>query len=507
MNLKTRLIKSGKRDLLLFISILAIAGIVAFSVTDNLVPVIVVSIFLAFILLLFYLEQCKISTEKDKVIKELRSALSREDSILSAFSHKIRTPLNNFSVITELLSGVCRNENEKELIDTLIASTSNMITAVNDLTLTSAGEISPEKRNEIDFNLSSTLENTIELFNLKPEGSIKISVIPEGSPPEKFRGDPISIKQIFLDILSNSDIREGAAAGFGDGKVAGVGDSKVDGFGDGKVAGVGDSKVDGVGDSKVAGVGDSKVAGVGDSNGEAKGDSFSASEGSAVDITIRYSVTEEKNDAFRVTFRLSASRPISFPGYTLDKVDYSSTLAAQLIKILGGEINDISAEKGVLIFTLPLRKAAERIQVSDAALRIQELSPSSEGHNLADANILLVEDNPINQKIVLLSLTSRVKNIDTAVNGKEALDLFGKSNYDIILMDVQLPVMDGITAVRKIRELESSTSRHTPVLAITANAMIGDKEKCLAAGMDDYLSKPFNSSQMISMIERHLKKA
>jgi CheY-like chemotaxis protein len=188
-------------------------------------------------------------------------------------------------------------------------------------------------------------------------------------------------------------------------------------------------------------------------------------------------------------------------------VDYSSTLAARLINLLGGNINEISAERGVLSFTLPLRRAAEGIPVSDAALRIQKLSQSPEGPNLAEANILLVEDNPINQKIVLISLRSRVKNIDTAVNGKEALDLFGKSNYDIILMDVQLPVMDGITAVRKIRELESSTSRHTPVLAITANAMIGDKEKCLAAGMDDYLSKPFNSSQMISMIERHLRKA
>jgi CheY-like chemotaxis protein len=459
MHLKQRFNKIGKRDLLLFISFLAIAGVVVFAITDHLIPIIINSIILALLLLLSYLEHCRVTSRKENEIMEIRSALSREDSILSAFSHKIRTPLNNFSVITELLSGVCHNENEKELIDTLIASTSNMITAVNDLTLSSAGEIFPEKRNEIDFNLSSTLENTIELFNLKPEGRIKISVIAEGSAPEKFRGDPISLKQIFLDILSNSDIRESAGIGGGEDK----------------------------------------------ENRESAGTVTENNDG--VDLTIRYSVREERNDTYRVSFRLSANRPISFPGYNLDKGDYSSTLAARLINILGGNINEISAERGVLSFTLPLRKAAEGIPVSDAALRIQKLSQSPEGHNLAEANILLVEDNPINQKIVLISLRSRVKNIDTAVNGKEALDLFGKSNYDIILMDVQLPVMDGITAVRKIRELEASTSRHTPVLAITANAMIGDKEKCLAAGMDDYLSKPFNSSQMISMIEKHLKKA
>lgn len=467
MHLKQKFNKISKRDLLLFISFLAIAGIVAFAVTDHLVPLIVSSIILAVIVFLSYLDHCRILTKNEKEIMEIRSALSREDTILSAFSHKIRTPLNNFSVITELLSGVCHNENEKELIETLIASTSNMITAVNDLTLTSAGEIFTEKRNEIDFNLSSTLENTIELFNLKPDGKIKISVIAEGPAPEKFRGDPISIKQIFLDILSNSDIRENAGTGSGEA------------------------------------VGSSVTRVTDGDDGDGKGDIA----GKGVDITIRYSVREEKNDTYRVSFRLSASRPISFPGYNLDKVDYSSTLAARLINLLGGNINEISAERGVLSFTLPLRRAAEGIPVSDAALRIQKLSQSPEGPNLAEANILLVEDNPINQKIVLISLRSRVKNIDTAVNGKEALDLFGKSNYDIILMDVQLPVMDGITAVRKIRELESSTSRHTPVLAITANAMIGDKEKCLAAGMDDYLSKPFNSSQMISMIERHLRKA
>ena len=123
-----------------------------FAVTGHLVPLIAISVILAVILFLSYLDNCRILRRKDKELMEIRSSLSREESILSAFSHKIRTPLNNFSVITELLSGVCHNENEKELIDTLIASTSNMITAVNDLTITSAGEIFAEKRNEILLN-------------------------------------------------------------------------------------------------------------------------------------------------------------------------------------------------------------------------------------------------------------------------------------------------------------------------------------------------------------------
>ena len=117
--------------------------------------------------------------------------------------------------------------------------------------------------------------------------------------------------------------------------------------------------------------------------------------------------------------------------------------------------------------------------------------------DIADANVLLVEDNLVNQKIVILNLEKKVKNIDIANNGKEALDKFGTSKYDIILMDIQMPVMNGILAARKIREIESGTNTFTPILAITANAMSGDREACLAGGMNDYISKPFQVDQLV----------
>lgn len=417
---------------------MAVSGIIVLSITGNLLPVVILSSLLAVLLIFSFIKQRKRMEEKDEEIKEIRSVLSGKEVILSAFSHKIRTPLNNFTVITDLLSELSSSDNEKELIETLIASTSNMITAVNDLTLTSAGEIFPEKRNDIDFSLSSTLENTVELIDLKPESNIRVNIVSAGEPPGKLRGDPISIKQIFIDILGNSNIRES----------------------------------------------------------------------DQLDITLEYSVIDTGSENVKACFTLYADRPVSFPGYTMEKPEDSSTLAIKLIKILGGKIIEASKEKGVISFCLPLKKAAREARKSDVALRIQELKLASpEGRKLADANILLVEDNSINQKIVLMTLASKVKNIDTASNGKEALDLFGKSNYDLILMDVQLPVMDGLTAVQKIRELEASTSRHTPIVAITANAMIGDKERCLSAGMDDYLSKPFNPGKMISMIEKLISKA
>ncbi|MGD2034584.1 MAG: response regulator, partial [Bacteroidales bacterium] len=123
---------------------------------------------------------------------------------------------------------------------------------------------------------------------------------------------------------------------------------------------------------------------------------------------------------------------------------------------------------------------------------------------LEDANILLVEDNSINQKIVLLSLKNKVKNIEVANNGKEALDKFGTTKYDLILMDIQMPVMNGIVATKKIRELESSTNTHTPIIAITANALSGDKESCLAAGMNEYISKPFEVESLLKKMQNLL---
>ena len=125
--------------------------------------------------------------------------------------------------------------------------------------------------------------------------------------------------------------------------------------------------------------------------------------------------------------------------------------------------------------------------------------------DLKDANLLLVEDNLINQKIVVLSLKNLVNNIDIANNGKEALDKFGSIKYDIILMDIQMPIMDGITATKKIREVETNTHSHTPIIAITANALSGDKEICLAAGMNDYISKPFQIDILVQKMRDLLK--
>ena len=107
-------------------------------------------------------------------------------------------------------------------------------------------------------------------------------------------------------------------------------------------------------------------------------------------------------------------------------------------------------------------------------------------------------------KIIYLSLNRLVSHIDVAKNGKEALEMFAVKQYDLILMDIQMPVMDGIVATKKIREIESTSDQRVPIIAITANALAGDRNNCLAAGVDDYISKPFQVEVLVRMMNNLL---
>lgn len=124
---------------------------------------------------------------------------------------------------------------------------------------------------------------------------------------------------------------------------------------------------------------------------------------------------------------------------------------------------------------------------------------------LRDYRLLLVEDNPINQKVALLQLKELGYQAEIANNGEEALKKTQSTTYDLILMDCQMPVMDGFEATRQIRIKETLTGKHIPIIAMTANALEGDKEKCIASGMDDYISKPVDIAVLKEKLQRWLK--
>jgi len=152
---------------------------------------------------------------------------------------------------------------------------------------------------------------------------------------------------------------------------------------------------------------------------------------------------------------------------------------------------------------LPLAACSRDLCASNAAGAPSGPSPAEQG----GVHILVVDDNKINQKVAATMLSKAGYRVSTAEDGVEALRKLNEGRFDVVLMDVQMPEMDGIEATGKIRTAEAQTGKHTPIVALTAHAMSGDRERCLEAGMDAYLSKPVTSAQLYAAIESVLVKA
>jgi CheY-like chemotaxis protein len=367
----------------------------------------------------------------NKSLDEFSSLSERKDDVIIDFSHRIREPLNNLVIISDMLMESGLQKKQKELLETFIASTNNMVTTVNELTMQSAGNLSYEHRKAIRFNLFSTIQNTIELYSLKDQAKIEFILNKKEFSDFECFGDPIILKQIFLDLFNTIEIQ-------------------------------------------------------------------SAERVTKVNINLKK--TKESGTESTIDLRIQTDTPIVL----IDDIGTEKSLAAKFITSGRGTFNqEIGTNSTVLNIFLPYSNPVVEIKPTIASQKIEELAHKEKIHkDLKDLKILLVEDNLINQKITLLTLKPLVHSIDTASNGKEALDRFGTTNFDLILMDIQMPVMSGLVAAEKIRALESSTNSHVPIIAITANAMIGDKEKCLSAGIDDYISKPFQPAALIDKIKK-----
>jgi CheY-like chemotaxis protein len=136
---------------------------------------------------------------------------------------------------------------------------------------------------------------------------------------------------------------------------------------------------------------------------------------------------------------------------------------------------------------------------------IEEATPTITRHTLRETknrlNILLAEDNPVNEKLAVGMLEKMGHSVSVARNGREVLEALKADNFDLIFMDVQMPEMDGLEATKLIRDDEKHTGSHVPIVAMTAHAMEGDREKCLEAGMDDYIAKPIDLGKLYDAIE------
>jgi CheY-like chemotaxis protein len=144
-----------------------------------------------------------------------------------------------------------------------------------------------------------------------------------------------------------------------------------------------------------------------------------------------------------------------------------------------------------------LRGADEKSSVKDKT----PVATSSDERSL---RVLLAEDNLVNQRLAVRVLEKGGHTVEVAANGQQAVELFMRQRFDVVLMDVEMPDMNGFDATRVIRDSERPIGRHTPIVAMTAHALKGDRERCLAAGMDDYISKPIRGAELLQTIRRHI---
>jgi CheY-like chemotaxis protein len=147
-----------------------------------------------------------------------------------------------------------------------------------------------------------------------------------------------------------------------------------------------------------------------------------------------------------------------------------------------------------------IQQALGKVEVKE---RSTLTTPSSLRPPGQGVRILLAEDNKVNQRVAVRMLEKDGHQVIVVGDGHQALAALEREDFDLVLMDVQMPEMGGLEATAAIREKEKSTGRHLPIVAMTAGAMQGDQEKCLAAGMDGYLSKPVRSQELREIVETH----
>jgi CheY-like chemotaxis protein/signal transduction histidine kinase len=384
----------------------------------------------------------------EKASKEAIEANIAKDNFISKKSHQLRTSLNNIVTLERMIRNLNPTNKQTELLDTLIASTNNLVDVVNNIAHLPGIIISYKGREKIKFDLFSTLSNIIDPFPSETRKNVVFHVNDFKNFNREIIGDPVLVKQLLLNILENI--------------IPFKADKKPQ-------------------------------------------------------ITISVTNQKETSDNIELVFTIETNRIITHKDITDNELPDDKqneqlldlSISEKLLRTLGRKLEYKKLkEKSRFIFSLEFEKVvykkAAAIRKFEKVVYKKAAAIRKEKVSLNNSNILIVEDNEINQQIMKLSLIKLVKNVDVAENGKIALDMFGHNRYDLILMDIQMPVMNGITATKKIREIEKSINTHTPIIAITANAMLGDKETCLSAGIDDYLSKPYQMEDLISKMNNLL---
>lgn len=391
-------------------------------------------------------ERSKLEEELRKA-KEIAEASTKSKSeFLASMSHEIRTPMNGIIGTASLLKSTNLDETQLDYVSIIDFSANNLLAIINDILDISkieAGQITLES---IDFNLHNVINETIKLLTPKAiEKGIELTANIDGSVPLFAKGDPVRLKQVMINLTNNAI------------KFTKTGYVKIE------------------------------AETIEQENKVRKYLFKIVDTGIGIPENAREKIFIDYLQADETTTRKFGGTGLGLP------------ISKRLIEMMHGQIGlESEVGKGTTFwFTISLDIGKEPPY---------ELIDEKAVFNIDDANklsILIAEDNLVNQKVAIATLKKLGHRLEIAENGKIACDMHNLNRYDVILMDVQMPVMDGITATQMIREQENKkgVTKKVKIIAMTANAMKEDRQKCLDAGMDDYISKPFKAVELSRMLD------
>jgi signal transduction histidine kinase len=368
-----------------------------------------------------------------------------KQQFLANMSHEIRTPMNSIVGVTNLLVNSPLNDGQRKYLNVIRKSAENLLVIINDILDLSKIEAGKMEFEQTPFLVSDVLDTAYHTLLFRAEEKkleFRLDIGPD--VPKALVGDPVRLTQVLINLSGNAiKFTENGSVTI---RVRLKNKNE-------ETADIEFSVMD-----TGIGIPEDKLGKIFESFSQASSDTTRKYGGTGLGLTISKQLIELQGGAIKVTSELGKGTAFTFH------------LAYQI-----GKVED----------------------VGKAIIHDSDASPDE----LKGLNILLVEDNPFNQMVAVDTLTDLVKeiNIDVADNGKIALDMLGTKDYDTILMDVQMPEMDGFEATQRIRALPRPKSA-TPIMAMTANVTNDEVEKCFESGMDQYISKPFAQQDLVNKI-------
>lgn len=368
-----------------------------------------------------------------------------KSEFLANMSHEIRTPLNAIMGMANLIKGTELSDKQNDYLETIDSSAKSLLNILNDVLDFSKIEAGKLDMEQIDFCLTSLVKNLTNMFqHVAEEKNISFNVKVTEGVPTALVGDPLRLKQVLINLVNNA--MKFTDEGRVDVVISLIKAEK--------------SKVDLLFEVSDSGIGIEKGI------CETLFESFSQADSST---TRKYGGT----------------------GLGL-------SICKRLVEMMNGSIYVESSLGEGSTFTFNsefLLEGAVDMQTSD--------KNNIHSFDLTSSKILLVEDSEINQLIMKELLEAKGVCVSCAVNGQEAVDMAVAEDYDLILMDIHMPVLDGYEATREIRKLRGNK---IPIVALTANAMVDDIQKCKAAGMNDHISKPVDNKLLLTTLSKWIAK-